>query len=719
MKSPIPYLAVLFVAVGIGAAQDQPQPAKATPSGVPTIRTTTQEVVLDMVFRDKKGRSIHDIRPEEVHIYEDGTEEKLNSFRMVDGKTAQVLTGVAPGAQAAPMPLDPMREIRLVTLVFQNIGSPDDKRFFQQAVKDMLAMAPEQNLYFSILTIDQKLHLLQQFTQDRQALLKTANKSMMWSFTQFLNQSAEVKQELQQVTSANNSQVQGSGNAAPTAAQIGGMVDYKLAKMQQDMIQSGEAVDREFDVRATMSGLMSLVRAQSTLPGRKVVLYFNPWFVVSDSVMEQYKNLKSLANRANVTFYTVDTKGLVSYNQSAGGLSALQDMGNNARDASTPGASREVRIDQVRAGETAENAARSNPLEWLKDLAKETGGAAIGESNDWKAPLRVAMEEVRTYFEASYTPQIATYDGRFRKIAVKVDRADVQVHTRGGYYALPVLGGGQQLYSYEVPLLNAILSNPAPSDVVFRAAASRFNERDAKVEYMMTVEVPMQGLVFVPHPEKKTATVDASVVVVLRDEHGEIVDKLSKDLGVQVDLEKVEGYKAGNMVQTFHTSLKPGSYTMETAVMDRQGNKVGVKKSAFQVPEQSNKLSISDIVVVRRNDPLKDNQIQDAFYYEGGKITPTLTGTLKGGPGNVLPFYFAIYVDPGVKEAAKLTMSFYMGGTFLGSAEAPLPPPQKDGRIPYIANLPADKFLPGDYEIKVGVVQGDETAEGKIAFKVE
>jgi len=60
-----------------------------------------------------------------------------------------------------------------------------------------------------------------------------------------------------------------------------------------------------------------------------------------------------------------------------------------------------------------------------------------------------------------------------------------------------------------------------------------------------------------------------------------------------------------------------------------------------------------------------------------------------------------------------------MGGTYLGSAEAPLPPPQKDGRIPYIANLPADKFVPGDYEIKVGVVQGDETAEGKIAFKVE
>jgi hypothetical protein len=64
-------------------------------------------------------------------------------------------------------------------------------------------------------------------------------------------------------------------------------------------------------------------------------------------------------------------------------------------------------------------------------------------------------------------------------------------------------------------------------------------------------------------------------------------------------------------------------------------------------------------------------------------------------------------------------MSFYMGGQFLGSAEAPLPPPQKDGRIPYIASLPADKFAPGSYEIGIGITQGAAKAEEKIAFKVE
>src|SRR5256884_7635163 len=145
--------------------------------------------------------------------------------------------------------------------------------------------------------------------------------------------------------------------------------------------------------------------------------------------------------------------------------------------------------------------------------------------------------------------------------------------------------------------------------------------------------------------------------------------------------------------------------------LDRNGKKMGIKKSTVTVPEPSTKLSVSDVVVVRRTDALKDNQILDAFYFPGGKVVPTLTRTLKGGPGNVLSFYFTVYPDRAVKNALKLTMSFYKEGQYLGAAEAPLPEMQPDGRIPYIANLPADKFTPGSYEIRIGVTQGSLRSE--------
>src|SRR5256886_17292826 len=101
------------------------------------------------------------------------------------------------------------------------------------------------------------------------------------------------------------------------------------------------------------------------------------------------------------------------------------------------------------------------------------------------------MDEVRSYYEAAYSPHIAVYDGKFRRISVRVDRADVVVHTRSGYFALPQLKGGQQVYAYEMPLLNALNATSPLLAVAFKATAERFNDHVPKVEYMVTLVVPL------------------------------------------------------------------------------------------------------------------------------------------------------------------------------------------------------------------------------------
>ena len=716
------FLTAFLLSASSLEAQGQSQQDTSGQATPPTVRSTAQEVVLDMVFRDKKGRTIRDIRPEEIHVSEDGVEQKLTAFRVVDGKIAESLTVPKSSAEGGSLSLDPMREVRLVTLVFEGLDQ-EEKRFFRQALKDILDMAPEPNLYFSILTIDQKLHCIQPFTADHSALLKSVDRSSMWSFIQYSNNSAEVKEELKQMLSQGEPQLQGaSGNGStggPSASQIQSSVSWRMAKIHYDMLQAADTADREYNVRATIDALRTLVRAQSELPGRKVILYFNPWLFISETVKEQYSNLISMANRANVSFYTVDPKGLVTWSQESNGRDWLRGAAGEIRSEQMRGGVGAVSAGQARAAETAEGALRANPLLWLRDLAQQTGGTAIAETNDYRAPLRVAMDEVRTYYEAAYAPHIAVYDGKFRRISVRVDRADVVVHTRSGYFALPQLKGGQQVYAYEMPLLNALNATSPPLAVAFQATAERFNDHGPKVEYMVTLEAPLNGLTFAPQPDQKNSAVDAALLAVLKNSNGEIVEKFSKDFAVQVALDKVDAFKAGNLVQTFRTELPPGEYALEAAVMDRNGSRIGVTKSTVTVPQPSSKLSMSDVVLIRRTDALKDsNQILDAFYFPGGKVVPTLSRTLKGGPGNVLPFYFAVYPDRSTKDALKLTMSFYKEGQYLGAAEAPLPDVQQDGRIPYIANLPADKFTPGAYEIHIGVTQGSSKAEEKVTVQV-
>lgn len=728
-----PLLAVVgsfTLAWGLVAQTPATQETSANQSSAPSLRVNTQEVTLDMVFRDKKGKTIHDIRPQEVHVFEDGVEQHLSSFTYVEGQNAPT---PAPGSPSGPVAMDPMRELRLVTLVFEGLD-PDGKRFFRQALEDIFKMAPEQNLYFSVMVVDQKLNMLQPFTNDRSAILKSVDKSAMWLFPQYMEASAHFKEQLRQTLAPGESAAQSaaggdttiaptisaSSGGGPSQSAIQSQVNFRMAKMQYDMLEQADTANRQADARGTIDALLALVRAQSQLPGRKVVLYFNPGLFIPEVAKEQYSYMIGAANRANISFYTVDPKGLITSSQNNSGRDQLGGALGEARALQQNGGRGEVSTAQARAGENAENGLRSNSLLWLRDLAQQTGGQTIAETNDVKAPLRAVMDEVRSYYEASYDPHTSSTDGKFRRISVKLDRPGIEVHTRSGYYALPPSSnGGQQLLAYEVPLMNAINAKQAPSELAFRAAAARFSERGPKIEYMLTLEAPLKELTFTPQQDGKTALVDAPLIAVVKSSSGQVISKFSKDFAVQVPIKAVDEYKGGNLVQTFRTELAPGAYTLESAIMDRNGKKVGVDRSSFTVPDATQKLALSDVIVVRRTEALKDTPISDPFYFAGGKIIPTLDNTLKGGAGNILPFYFAVYPDTWVKDPPKLTMAFYKDGQYLGSAGAPLPPAEHDGRIPYIANLPADKFTPGSYEIKVGVTQGASSVEQKVDFKVQ
>lgn len=716
------------------AAQTQEQPrADSDRRASTTIQSKSQEVLLDMVVRDHKGKTIRDIRPDEIHVFENGVEQKMTSFHLVQGQTD---VSSSTEAQAAPS-LDPMREVRLVTLVFEGLDQ-EGKRFFLQALKDMLAVTPQQNLYFSVMVVDQTLHCIQPFTADHQALLKSVQKAATWTFVQYQSNSQAVTSELQQKLSGGEPQLEGGAGGGPSPSQVQSFVDWNMAKMQYDMLKEAAAADRQYDAHGTLNALGTLVRAESELPGRKVVLYFNPKLIIPEMLKEQYRDLISAANRANVSFYTVDPKGLVALGDAGQSSARVTERPNGPMTYSggegkndLNGATGEIRSQQLsggvgtvstsqaRAMDNASEALREDPMLWLADLARETGGTAIANTNDWRAPFRTIMDEVETYYEASYSPQIAVYDGSFRKISVRVDHPGATVQTRSGYFALPQLKSGQQLSAFEMPLLNALNSATPLQQISFHAAAERFDDHGSKVEYMLTVETPLKEITFTPQPDHTSAAVNASLLAVIKNPGGEIVEKFSKNFAVQVALDKVDAYQMGDLVQTFRTELAPGSYTLEAVVMDRNGNKTGVKKSAVVVPQPSDRLSMSDVVVVRRTEPIKDTQMLDAFYFPGGKVVPSLSDTLKGGPGNILPFYFSIYPNPAIKDAPELTMAFYKDGQYLGAAQAPLPKVEPDGRIPYIANLPADKFTPGPYEIRVGVTQGASKVEEKVDFQVD
>lgn len=121
----------------------------------------------------------------------------------------------------------------------------------------------------------------------------------------------------------------------------------------------------------------------------------------------KFRELLQRANRANVSFYPVDARGLIVFDQP-------------------------TRFDLPPSVDAA----------WLRDrhddlrmMALQTDGQAVLDTNNVAGAMQKIFADVGSYYLASYYSSNPKLDGRFRRIRVEVKRENVEVRARPGYLA--------------------------------------------------------------------------------------------------------------------------------------------------------------------------------------------------------------------------------------------------------------------------------------------
>ena len=73
----------------------------------------------------------------------------------------------------------------------------------------------------------------------------------------------------------------------------------------------------------------------------------------------------------------------------------------------------------------------------LRDLAVETGGRSYfpGNVEQLRDVYAQVAQELRSQYYLTYSSTNKEFDGKYRKIKLKSNREDVEIHTRRGYYA--------------------------------------------------------------------------------------------------------------------------------------------------------------------------------------------------------------------------------------------------------------------------------------------
>jgi VWFA-related protein len=697
-----------LVVVAALAAPSAAQAPTQTTGRPPAFRTGTAVVLLDVVVRDKKGRPVPDIRPEEVEVYEDGARQKVESFRRVETEPPPV-----EGAAAPSRVPDSSRQINLVSLVFDQLG-PDGRRLAAKAATSFLERGLRPSTWVAVFQIDQRLALLQSFTNDAAALKDAVARATAGTYKGVLDERAELEQaqkDLEDAAAADGGGASG-GRGAPVSG--AGFAAHAQAQALMNMIRLAYSLQRQQQGGTSLYPLLALMRGHETLAGRKTLVYLSEGLQVPPNLEAVFRSTISAANRANVSVYAIDARGLNVERAMAASGDALAQA-QRASQRAIQNRAGAVTKDEIYSADTAESALRLNLEGTLADLSESTGGFLVANTNDFKQGAERLAADLSGHYELTYQPPAVTYDGRFRGIEVKVARSGVVVQTRSGYFALPP-GQSTALLAYEVPLLAALNRPDPPHDFEIRAGALHFEDSPAGREHRLIVETKVGSLEMIKDEAKKTYRIHFSLLALVKDQDGSVIERFSEDYPFEGPLERAEALKLGNIVLKRRFTLPPGSYTLEVAGQDRERDQIGTVRAAFQVSPAKEGPRMSSVALIRRIEPApsRAGKTDDPLDVGGVRVIPNLGLPISLAANQKLSLFFIAYPQPA--EKPRVSLEFWRDGRALGKAEPELPTAEADGKIRYVGTFPIERFTPGSYEVRVALSGASGRSEERAPF---
>lgn len=673
--------------------------SKAQQNSDLVLRGGTQEVLLDFIVRDKHQKLVKDLRPEDVQIFEDGVRQKLRSFVFRDGHSSGVATasGIAGSNAMNQSAADPLRQINLVTLVFEAM-SPLSRRTAVERAHDFLKAETGPNTWMAVYSLRYQLSIQQPYTTEIALLNRAVDIAGTGAYQEFAKENLDIVKRINSLQSSGGTASSPSAHLQPmqlgSAEEQGPNNDSKLIYYELQMQQLVLRTLFQQEGSRSIDALRTLIREQGRLPGRKTILFFSEGLVIPPEHAELLDSVIAEGNRNNVSFYTVDTRGLTTVSNLR-----LAQMSSEAIQQANQDGSGHADILQT---DLQANARR---------LAQGTGGFAMDNSNDLCGSLQRVMEDVRSHYEVTYAPASENYDGHFRKLEVRLTIPRLKVQSRAGYYALPLVSG-ETIAPFELGALNAMNREPAPRTFSYTAAALRFGEDADGFDCRIVFAVPASSLHFTNEAAGKTFRVHISVLGLVKDDRGQVVAKVAKDLPFEAPVEKQANFAQGQVTLTLPVHLRAGRYQLQTAIIDREADQASVKRSVLIVPAE---IRLSDLVWVRSVEARQDSEAASVLDTPQGRITPELSPVF--ARTDSAAFYFVSYPPSGSKDPPKAEIAVVHDGKVLAKSALVTPAPDESGAYRYTGTLPLSQLEPGQYEVVVTVSQNGGLAQRQAFFE--
>lgn len=358
-------------------------PAQRPSYAPPLLSVSAREVLLDVLATDADGHPVTGLTSADFKVVENGEPQTLRDVEEHHPMSATDLARLNAAPKLPPntftnyTPLVNTNASTVILLDAMDTPVTAQEYLRGQLIAYLKHMQPGASI--AIFQLDTEMRLIQGFTSDQQALLAAA----------------ESKRDMPSLSRP-----------------IGGNA-YMYHVGHLDILRAG---------------MQMLGRYLAGFPGRKNLIWFTGnvplWHNgtgFGDPFHDSFNvnpgddlfDLTGVLTVSRVAVYPVDTRGLQSdpqFDASRGGAPGLR----GSRRFFTRQAINEAN---------------------LEDVASTTGGKAYYNTNDLKRVIAEVVSDGSSYYTLAYATTNKKWEGQFRSIKITVDRPDVHLQYRNGYYA--------------------------------------------------------------------------------------------------------------------------------------------------------------------------------------------------------------------------------------------------------------------------------------------
>jgi len=558
-------------------------------------------VQVDVAVTNSQGQPVQGLKQSDFVVFEDGKAQEIRAFDAHipiahHAEVEAVTTTILPPHTYTNRFTIPAEDT-LSILMLDLLNTPiTDQAYARKQTIEFLKTLPR-GKRVAMFVLSSKLVMVQGFSDDSATLVAAAEK-VINSPSMLLTTEAQ-RQQVQGFTEAVGRAAAPSISAAGAPAGAlpagGGSGDWGFAQKRERSNAMMEADRTSVRIHFTIDALTAMARSVYGYPGRKNLVWLSGSFPVRlrPTGIDFYKlgsvqssestgmadtpdfraairTATAALATARIAVYPMDVRGL-----QAGGVDIAIGAAEGASFSSTDSP------EAYKQNLNTQSETRFQERSSMKEVAEQTGGEVL-TGNDVRHAIAKAIDDGSTYYTLAYSPQRDESSQQFRRIEVKLDRKELKLFYRPGYYPD---GGFNGVATRANPLIVAMQPGMPPSTVIpltVEVLPPQAADRATKLTYNINV----QEIKFADTADhRKHAVIDCIAVAFTKD--GNPAGQVSNTMELTLPTAEYESDLQSGFVAHQELKLPPGEYHLRIGVMDRGSQKIGTLEVPLVVTSTS------------------------------------------------------------------------------------------------------------------------------------